>query len=131
MCGYHRGTTTVAVALKDDPRLRKECDWLLEETIDIEDAGWSTTTTSSARSTLDQATPTLFPLTAHLVVTIYNLLLAWLPNLRGTNFKLPAIVVYPYPFSDVRASTGGGGNGDVVVEPSVVAVNSRQSMRLE
>ena len=38
-CGYRRGAAAVAVALKDDPRLRQERDWLREETIGIEDAG--------------------------------------------------------------------------------------------
>ena len=35
-CGYRRGATAVAVALEDDPRLLKESDWLLEETIDYD-----------------------------------------------------------------------------------------------
>ena len=38
-CGYRRGATAVAIVLEDDPRLRKERDWLLEETIGAEDVG--------------------------------------------------------------------------------------------
>lgn len=49
-CGYHRGATTVAVALKDDPRLHKECNWLLEETIGV---GRSTTLDDRLRWTID------------------------------------------------------------------------------
>ena len=33
------------------------------------------------------------------MVTIYDLLLAWRPSLRGRIFELPASVAYPYPFT--------------------------------
>jgi hypothetical protein len=92
-CELRRGVATIAVALIDYDEIK---------------VAVKTTTSTPTRNYIGSLLPLFFCCSAHLVVTIYDLLLT---SILGWHSRSSASVAYPYPYIGIRAALRNSWSG--------------------
>jgi hypothetical protein len=94
MCGFHGGTTTVAVVLINSGHVEVTTEMTIRRR-----QSWSTTSSTRMRDYVGLELQLLFRCTARLVVTIHDLLLT---SIIGWHSRSSASVAYPFLYSGIR-----------------------------